>query len=151
MVADPEPVAQVLLFALEELRRAHGRRTPPGADPRHDAAPFRAFRDRLLELAAGCAVAEATLTMWWEGTFNGYALAVQAAPASALPRLEQVAAAACPVEGVRLAPPRKGGYPLGRVEPGRADLLRDAGGAVVEAPFGAPAGHFGAPGMRRIG
>ena len=60
------------------------------------------------------------------------------------------AAAACPVEAFRLAPPRRDGYPLARVAPGRAVLLRDADGTRVEAPLGAAGGHFGAPGVRRF-
>jgi hypothetical protein len=142
--------ALTVLFALEELRRAFGHLATPGADPRHDTAPFRAFRQRLLQAASGCARGEARLTAWWEGTYNGYALAVQADPASAAPALAEAAAAACPVEGSRLAPPRKGGYPLALVRPGSAELERDEGGALVEAPFGASGGHFGAPGVRRI-
>jgi len=77
--------ALVLLFALEDLRRAHGRLASPGADPRHDTAAFRSFRERLLAAAADGARAPAELAMWWEGTYNGYALAVQADPASAVP------------------------------------------------------------------
>ncbi len=142
--------ALVVLFALEELRRAFGHRLAPGVDPRHDTAPFRAFRDRLLAAAASCAAAPARLSMWWEGTYNGYALAIQADPAAAAAGLAEAAAAACPVEGRRLAPPRKDGYPLALVWPGAAELLRDEAGALAEAPFGAPSGHFGAPGVRRI-
>lgn len=142
--------ALLLLFALEELRRGHAGRRASGADPRADTRPFRAFRRALLAAAAARAVGPAELSMWWEGTFNGYALAVQAWPAAAVPGLAEGAAAACPVEGFRLAPPRRDGYPLARVAPGRAALLRDADGARIEAPFGAAGGHFGAPGMRRI-
>jgi len=36
------------------------------------------------------------------------------------------------------------------VAPGSWDLLRDADGALVELPFGAPTGHFGAPGVLRL-
>jgi hypothetical protein len=142
--------ALVLLFALEELRRACGHRAVPGADPRSDTAPFRAFRDRLLAEASARARGEARLSMWWEGTYNGYALAVQVDPGAAVPGLAEGAAGACPVEDRRLAPPRQDGYPLARVRPGRAELERDGDGALVEAPLGAPGGHFGAPGMRRI-
>ncbi|HEY7724153.1 MAG TPA: hypothetical protein VH880_02375 [Anaeromyxobacteraceae bacterium] len=143
--------AQVLLFSLEELRRRHGDAATPGADPRDDTAPFRAFRGALLAAAARLAAGEAALSMWWEGTFNGYHLAVQADPAEALPDLPRAAAAACPVEAVRLAPPRTDGYPLARVRPGSAEPERGAGGELFEAPFGAGGGHFGAPGMRRRG
>jgi len=44
-VAGPSD-ALVLLFALEELRRAFGERAGPGGDPRSDTGPFRAFRER---------------------------------------------------------------------------------------------------------
>ncbi len=60
--------ARILLFALEDLRARFADRTPPGADPRLDTAPFRAFRDALLRLAAAAATGDAELTMWWEGT-----------------------------------------------------------------------------------
>lgn len=140
--------ARILRFALEDLRRAHGARVPPGADPRTDTAPFRAFRERLLDAAARAAVAPADLAMWWEGTYNGYALAVAVTPPDALPSLD--AGAAAPVEDDRIAEPRPGGYPLAHVEPGRSQVARDAGGATWEAPFGAATGHFGAPGMRRV-
>lgn len=147
----PRPGAEalVLLFALEELRRRFGHLGAEGADPQSDTAPFRAFRERLLAAAAARARGDVRLSMWWEGTYNGYALAVEADPAAALP-WEEAAAEICPVEERRLAPPRKDGYPLARVGPGRADLERGPDGALVEAPLGAPAGHFGAPGMRRI-
>ena len=150
MAGEGPEEALVLLFALEELRRRHAGRVARGADPRSDTRPFRAFRRALLSAAAARAAAPAELSMWWEGTFNGYALAVQAHPAAAVPGLAEAAAAACPLEAFRLAPPRQDGYPLARVAPGEAVLLRDAGGARVEAPLGAAGGHFGAPGMRRI-
>ena len=145
----PAP-ALVLLFALEELRRRHGPAGARGDDPRADTRPFRAFRRALLAAAAARATGPAALSMWWEGSFNGYALAVQVEPAGAVPGLAEAAAAACPVEAFRLAPPRRDGYPLARVAPGRSALLRDADGARIEAPLGAAGGHFGAPGMRRI-
>lgn len=140
--------ARVLLFHLDELRRRYGHLVPAGADPRSDTAPFRAFRERLLAEAARSARAPASLGMWWEGTYNGYCLAVAVAPAEAVPDLDP--AAACPLDGERVASPPGEGYPLGRVAPGRAELERDPEGAVFEAPFGAPTGHFGAPGMRRV-
>ena len=144
--------ALVFTFPLEELRRAFGARATPGADPRRDTAPFRGFRERLLGAAAAAAVGEARVSMWWEGTFNGYALAVQAWPSLAVPGLAGAAAAACGIEpeAVRLAPPRQDGYPLARIAPGSFALARGEDGLLVEAPFGAPTGHFGAPGMRRI-
>jgi hypothetical protein len=142
--------AHVLLFALDELRARYGALAPPGADPRHDTAPFRAFRGALLEALAAAAEQQAELTMWWEGGYNGYALAIAVEPPGAVPDLEDAAASACPPDASRLAPPRRDRYALGRVGPGRSEVARDAAGAVVEAPFGAPAGHFGAPGMRRI-
>jgi hypothetical protein len=140
--------ARVLLFALEDLRARHADAAPPGADPRHDTAPFRRFRAALLELAASAATAPAELSMWWEGTYNGYALAVAIEPAEAIPALD--ASPACPLDGERVAPPRADRYPLARVEPGRAEVARGQDGATWEAPFGAATGHFGAPGMRRI-
>jgi hypothetical protein len=141
--------ARILLFALEDLRARYGALVPPGADPRSDTAPFRAFRAALLELAAGAASGPCRLTMWWEGTYNGYALAVAAEPAEALAALDP--SPACPADAERLARPRAEPYPLARVEPGRAEVARGAEGETFEAPFGEPAGHFGAPGMRRIG
>jgi hypothetical protein len=144
------PEALVLLFALEELRRAFGHRAAPGADPRSDTGPFRAFRAALLEAAAGCARGEARVSVWWEGTFNGYALALEVAPGAALPGLEGALSALCPVEATRTAPPRADALPVARVAPGAARLLADEAGARVELPFGAPAGHFGAPGVLRV-
>lgn len=141
--------ARILLFALDELRARHGAETPPGADPRHDTAAFRAFRAALLDALATAAVAEASLSMWWEGGFEGYALAVAIEPADAVPDAERAAAAACPVDAVRLAAPRRDRYPLAHLAPGRWDVAPDEHGATVEAPFGSPTGHFGAPGMRR--
>jgi len=142
-------MARILLFALDELRRRHAGAATPGKDPRHDGAPFRAFRDALLAEAARAASAPAVLTMWWEGSFDAYSLAVSCEPASALAALDP--APACALEEERVAPPRADGYPLGRVAPGRADVARDPDGSSFEAPFGAPTGHFGAPGVRRIG
>jgi hypothetical protein len=140
--------ARILLFALDDLRRLYAHLVPEGEDPRHDSAPFRAFRGRLLGAAADSASAPAVLTMWWEGTYNGYCLAVACEPPEALAALDP--SEACPLEGERLAPPRADGYPLAEVGPGGAALARDREGAIFEAPFGAPAGHFGAPGMRRV-
>ncbi len=140
--------ARILLFALEELRARYAERGTAGADPRTDTAPFRAFRKALLALAARAATGAADLSMWWEGTYNGYVLAVAATPPEALQTL--VPDPACPADDERLAPPRGDRYPLAHVEPGRAEVARDADGATYEAPFGAAAGHFGAPGMRRI-
>lgn len=139
--------ARILFFALEDLRRRFGAALPPGADPRRDTAPFRAFRAALLERAAAAAAGRAELSMWWEGTYNGYALAVAAEPATALAALDP--SPVCPVDAEKLAPPRADRYPLALVEPGRAVVARDADGATYEAPFGAATGHFGAPGMRR--
>lgn len=140
--------ARVLLFALEDLRARHADAAPPGADPRHDTAPFRRFRAALLDAAARAAIAPAELSMWWDGTYNGYSLAVAIEPADALPGLDP--SAACPADAERVATPRADRYPLARVEPGRAVVARDADGALWEAPFGASTGHFGAPGMRRL-
>jgi hypothetical protein len=140
--------ARILLFSLDDLRALHGARVPPGADPRTDTAPFRAFRETLLELAAGAATGPCRLGMWWEGTYNGYSLAVAAEPAEALASLDP--SPACPLDAERVARPRADAYPLARVEPGRAELARGPDGEAFEAPFGAPTGHFGAPGMRRV-
>jgi hypothetical protein len=140
--------ARILLFALEDLRERHGAATPAGADPRHDTAAFRSFRSALLRVCATAARAPLSLSMWWEGTYNGYALAVAAEPPDALgtPDLSSV----CPVDAERIAAPRADRYPLARVAPGTADPAPAGGGGLWEAPFGAPGGHFGAPGMRRI-
>lgn len=143
-------MAHVLAFALDELRARFAAAGTPGADPRHDTAPFRAFRAALLAELAAAARADAELTMWWEGGYNGYALAVAVEPPQAVPGLEAAAGRACPVDASRLAPPRRDRYRLARIGPGRAAVAREDDGAVVEAPFGAPAGHFGAPGMRRL-
>jgi hypothetical protein len=142
--------ALVLRFSLDDLRRRFAGDATAGADPRHDAAPFRAFRAALLDEAARQAVAPATLSMRWEGTFNDYSLCVTGQPADALPHLAADAARVCEVEDVRVAPAPPGGYPLAVVGPGRAEPARDEDGALWEAPFGAPTGHFGAPGMRRV-
>ncbi|HEX9306359.1 MAG TPA: hypothetical protein VF894_02635 [Anaeromyxobacter sp.] len=140
--------ARILLFALDDLRARYSGRAPPGADPRSDTAPFRAFRAALLDLAARCAAEPCELAMWWEGSFNGYALAVAAEPPEALAALDP--SSACPTEAMRVAPPRAQSYPLARLVPGRAEIARGPGGETFEAPFGEPTGHFGAPGMRRI-
>jgi hypothetical protein len=142
--------ARILLFSLDELRRVDAADARGAAgDPRLDGAPFRAFRDRLLEAAARAATAPASLSMWWEGTYSGYCLAVACEPSEAVARLDP--AEACPLEDERVGPPRADGVPLARVVPGRAEVARDPDGASWEAPFGAPAGHFGAPGIRRVG
>jgi hypothetical protein len=140
-------VARIFLFALEELRHRFGHLTPEGADPRHDATAFRAFRDALLARAAPAARAPAALSMWWEGTYNGYALAVACEPADALAGFDPTPA--CPCDDERVAPPRDGRHPLATLAPGAGAVARDAAGAAWEAPFGAATGHFGAPGMRR--
>jgi hypothetical protein len=139
--------ARTFLFALEELRRRYAGLTPAGADPRHDATAFRAFRAALLATAAPAARAPAALSMWWEGTYNGYALAVGVEPPEAL--LGWDPSPACPWDDERVAPARGDRYPLARLAPGVAEVARDGEGAAWEAPFGASTGHFGAPGMRR--
>jgi hypothetical protein len=140
--------ARILLFSLDDLRRVFGDHLPRGADPRADTTAFRAFRAALLDAAASGASEPCDLWMWWEGTFNGYALAVSVAPPGALTglRLDGV----CPLEAERVAPPRPDRYPLAHVEPGRAAVARDREGGTWEAPFGEATGHFGAPGMRNI-
>ena len=140
----------ILLFSLDQLRARYGHLVPAGADPRHDTTPFRAFRAELLQALAAATSGRVRLGMWWEGGFNGYALAVAAEPADAVPQLEQAASVACEVEAFRLGAPRRDGHPLATVEPGRWEVARDEQGAAAEPPFGAPAGHFGAPGMRRM-
>ena len=139
--------ARILLFALEDLRARFGAALPLDADPRHDATPFRAFRWALLAALAAAAREPAGASMWWEGTYNGYALAVAVEPPGALSGLDL--SAACPAEGERVAEPRAERYPLARLAPGEARPWRDERGFLWEAPFGAPTGHFGAPGMRR--
>jgi hypothetical protein len=143
-------MALVLLFSLEDLRERYGGLVPQGADARHDTAPFRAFRAALLDALAARARAPAELGMWWEGGYNGYALAVAIDPHDAVPGAEEAAARACPIDAVRIARARRERYPLGRVSPGVAAVARGEDGAAVEAPFGSATGHFGAPGMRRI-
>jgi hypothetical protein len=143
-----EPAARILLFGLDDLRGRFGGDATPGADPRTDTAPFRAFRAALLALAARAATGPAELAMWWEGTYNGYRLAVAAVPPGALAGLDP--SSACPLDEERVAPARADRYPLARVEPGRAEVTRDEAGEAWEAPFGVAAGHFGAPGMRRL-
>ncbi|MGC4000189.1 MAG: hypothetical protein QM767_23230 [Anaeromyxobacter sp.] len=143
----PAAPARTLLFSLDELRHRFGAAATPELDPRHDGAPFRAFRAALLQACAAAAAAPAELSMWWEGTYNGYFLAVAVEPPDALPGLDL--SAVCPSDEERVAPARRDRYPLARVEPGRASIAADAEGAAWEAPFGAATGHFGAPGMRR--
>ena len=140
--------SHIFLFALEDLRARFGAATPDGADPRHDTSAFRAFRAALLEAFARAARAPLSLSMWWEGTYNGYALAVAATPGDAVGAA--TLDAVCPPDGERTGPPRSDARPLARAWPGGAEPERDEGGAAWEAPLGAPAGHFGAPGMRRI-
>ena len=135
--------AHILLFALDDLRARYGSLVPPAADPRNDTNPFRAFRGALLEALAAAAREEAELTMWWEGSYNEYGLAVALEPEGAVAGLEEAAARACPVDASRLAPPRHDRYSLGRIGPGWCEVARDEDGAAAEAPFGAPTGHFG--------
>lgn len=145
-----DDAAEILLFSLDELRARYGALVPAGADPRDDTAPFRAFREALLEALAAAARRETRASMWWEGSYNGYALAVAIEPPGAIPDAEEAAAPACPPDTSRVARPRRDRYPLARLGPGWSEVDRDAAGAAVEAPFGAPTGHFGAPGMRRM-
>jgi hypothetical protein len=140
--------ARVLQFSLDELRSAFGHLATADADPRHDTAPFRAFRAALLEAAARAAIRPCELSMAWGGTFNGYRLLVSVEPPDALPGLDL--ATVCPVEQDEVAPARPDRYPLAHVEPGHATPARAADGSTHEAPFGAATGHFGAPGIRRM-
>lgn len=145
--------ARILRFDLDGLRHAYGRLVPRGADPRHDTTPFRAFRAALLEAAARAAAGPCLLELWWEGTFNGYALAVAVTPPEALAGLDAAALDAAglpPFDDERVAPPPPARYPLAHVEPGRATVALNPDGTTNEAPFGAATGHFGAPGMRAI-
>jgi hypothetical protein len=145
--------ARILRFDLDDLRHAYGRLVPPGADPRLDTAPFRAFRSALLAAAAAAAAGPCELELWWEGTFNGYLLAVAVSPPGALAALDADALALAglpPPDDERVAPPPRDRYPLAHVEPGRATVARNPDGTTNEAPFGAATGHFGAPGMRAI-
>lgn len=139
---------RVLQFGLDELRRAFGDHSTPGADPRRDTAPFRAFRAALLDAAAKAARRPCELTMAWGGTFNEYRLLVSVEPPDALPGLDLTAV--CAVEHDEVAPARPDRYPLAHVEPGLATVARAADGTTHEAPFGAATGHFGAPGIRRL-
>jgi hypothetical protein len=140
--------ARILLFSLDDLRDRYGSLAPPATDPRSDTSPFRMFRTTLLAQAARAADGRCELSMWWEGTYNGYALAVAIEPAAPLSALDP--RPACPPDAERVAPPRADRYPLAHVEPGRAEVARDPGGGTWEAPFGEATGHFGAPGMRNI-
>jgi hypothetical protein len=144
----PGGSARVLQFDLDELRAAFGGQASPGADPRHDTAPFRAFRAALLDAAARAAVRPCDLSLAWAGTFNGYRLLVSVEPPDALPGLDL--AAVCAVEHDEVAPARPDRYPLAHVEPGHATVARAADGTTHQAPFGAATGHFGAPGIRRL-
>jgi len=147
-VPERPPPARILLFSLDDLRRRYAALAPGGSDPRTDTSPFRAFRAALLALAAQAAGGPSDLSMWWEGTYNGYALAVAIEPPEALGGLDP--GPACPLDGERVASPRADRYPLAHVEPGRAEVARDPDGGTWEAPFGLATGHFGAPGMRSI-
>lgn len=141
--------ARIFLFALEELRSRFGELAWREGDPRHDTGPFRAFRAALLDKACRAALSPAELSFWWEGTYNGYWLAVAVTPPEALPAgfdPERV----CPVEEERVAQGREERYSLAHLRPGAWEVARDAEGAAFEAPFGAPAGHFGAPGVRAV-
>jgi hypothetical protein len=140
--------ARVLQFALDDLRAAFGHQATPGADPRSDTAPFRAFRAALLAAAARAAVRPCELSMAWGGTFNGYRLLVSIEPPDALPGLDLTGA--CAAEQDEVAPARPDRYPLATVLPGRATVARADDGTTHEAPFGAATGHFGAPGIRRL-
>jgi len=140
--------ARVLLFSLDELRRRFGGLVPAGADPRADTTPFRGFRAALLEAAGRGACDPCELSFWWEGTFNGYALAVAIRPPQALATLDLEPV--CPLEDERVAPPPQERHLLAHVEPGQAKVLHNDDGTLNEAPFGAATGHFGAPGVRRV-
>jgi hypothetical protein len=143
----PQP-ARILLFSLDDLRARYASLASPASDPRADTSPFRMFRTSLLAQAAHAADGHCELSMWWEGTYNDYVLAVAIEPPAPLAAIDP--RPACPLEGERVAPPRADRYPLAHVEPGRAAVARDPEGGTWEAPFGEATGHFGAPGMRNI-
>lgn len=149
--AEPEGTLTAL-FALDELRARHGEEVPEGADPRHAVEPFRAFRAALLQSVAGVVRRPALLSMWWEGSFNGYLLAVALEPGDAADAalFERACEEACPVEALRSSSLRPDRHSLATVSPGTWELARDASGATAEAPFGSPTGHFGAPGVRWV-
>jgi hypothetical protein len=144
----PPHSARILLFSLDDLRDRYASLAPPPSDPRTDTSPYRMFRTSFLALAARAAEGRCELSMWWEGTYNGYALAVAIEPPEPLAALDP--RPACALESERVAPPRADRYPLAHVEPGRAEVARDPEGGTWEAPFGEATGHFGAPGMRNI-
>ncbi len=143
----PRP-ARILLFSLDDLRERWGPLARRDGDPRSDTSAFRRFRTTILALAARAAEGPCDLSMWWEGTYNGYFLAVSIEPPGALRALDP--RPACPVDDERVAPPRADRYPLADVEPGRAEVARAPDGGTWEAPFGEATGHFGAPGMRNV-
>ena len=140
--------ARILLFSLDELRRRYGHLVPAGADPRADTTPFRAFRAALLEAARRGATEPCDLSFWWEGTFNGYSLAVGVRPPEALCRLDL--RPVCQLEDERVAPPPPVRWSLAVVLPGHVELARNEDGSLDETPLGAATGHFGAPGVRRV-
>jgi hypothetical protein len=139
----------VLLFALDELRSRYGHCTPAGVDARQDTTAFRVFRATLLDALAAVAIAPAELSMWWEGGFDGYSLAVAIDPADAVPDGEAAAAIACSVDDSRVGLAWPDRYLLAHIQDRTWNVARDDEGAAAEAPFGAATGHFGAPGMRR--
>ncbi len=141
--------SRILIFALDDLRLRYGAHLAEGADPRHDTTPFRAFRAALLEEAARTALESAEISFWWEGTYNGYALALAVSPPRAFSE-EFDPENVCDLETERVASPRPHRYPLARVAPGSAETVRDQLGATFEVPFGSSTGHFGAPGVKRV-
>jgi hypothetical protein len=137
---------RVFLFHLDALRSRYGVAVPEGHHRGGDTASFLAFRGRLLAELAPCVLTPAELSAWWEGTYNGYHLAVAISPPSALsaafdPEL------ICALEAERVAPVPRNGYPLARLAPGGWELAQGVAGETVAFPFGAATGHFGAPGV----
>jgi hypothetical protein len=138
--------AHVFLFHLDDLRSRYGAAVPEEHHRGSDTASFLTFRSRLLAELAPCVQRQAELSAWWEGTYNGYHLAVAVSPASALSTAFDPESI-CPLEAERVAPLPRNGYPLARLAPGGWELAQGAAGETYAFPFGAATGHFGAPGV----
>lgn len=137
--------ARIFLFPLDALRSQYPA-AGEGRGPGSDTGPFLAFRSRLLAELSPCVQTPAELSAWWEGTYNGYHLAVAVSPPGALSGAFEPESI-CPLEAERIAPVPRNGYPLARLEPGGWTLAGGEAGETYEFPFGVAAGHFGAPGV----